>query len=117
MISNGLGRVRSRGGPVGSQRKTGSFSFPGTALGPIKGFDASNLACPQAVSGGRNFSFTASMPRVSGTLSRGYCIQIPDRSCERAEVAAGALEVPDGSLVWAAVIGEKPSTIIRIAIE
>lgn len=102
---------------MGSQRRTGSFSFPGTALGPIKGYAASNLACPQAVSGERNFSFTASIPRAPGTLSRGYCIQIPDRSCERAGDAldgvSAALAVPDLSAVWANAIEEKARNSAR----
>jgi hypothetical protein len=120
-ISNGLGRVRSLGGAVGLQRKTGSFSLPGMALGPIRGLVASNFACPHAVNGGRNFSFTASMPRPPGRSLRGYCIQTADRSCERAEPAAGAWVVADCSLdcslVWANVTGENANTIPSTGIE
>src|SRR5579863_6210752 len=90
MISNGLGRLRSFGGPSGSQRKAGLFSSPGTALGPTKGFAASNFAFPQGVKGGRVLSSTAFMPGTPGTSPSGYCIQTPDRSCDRAGVAAGA---------------------------
>src|ERR1700676_270309 len=83
MISNGFGRLRILGGPSGSQCKVGAFSLPATAVGPCVGFAASNLACPQGVNGGRNLSSMAFMPGTPGTGPSGYCIQTPDRSCER----------------------------------
>src|ERR1700688_4800896 len=91
MISNGLGRLRSFGGPSGSQRNSGLFSTPGTALGPTKGFALSNFAFPQGVNGGRVLLLTAFIPGTPGTSPSGYCIQTPDRSCDRAGAGAGVV--------------------------
>src|ERR1700732_4607309 len=89
MISNGLGRLRTLGGPSGSQCKVGAFSWAGTGGGPFIGLAASNRACPQGVNGGRNLSSMAFMPGTPGAGPSGYCIQTPERSCDRAEVASG----------------------------
>src|ERR1700686_4127045 len=88
-ISNGLGRLRSFGGPSGSHLNSGLFSTPGTALGPTKGFAASNFVWPQGVKGGRVLLLTAFMPGTPGTSPSGYCIQTPDRSCDKAGVCEG----------------------------
>src|SRR5271169_4094768 len=88
MISSGLGRLRSFGGPSGSHRNSGLFSSAGTALGPTNGFAASNFAFPQGVKGGRVLLLTAFIPGTPGTSPSGYCIQTPDRSCDRVGVAA-----------------------------
>src|SRR5260221_7199143 len=121
MISNGLGRMRDFGTLSGSQRKDGLFSLPAMALGPMKGTAASNLACPHGVKGGRVFS---SIPVTMGTpptLSSGYCIQTPPRSCDMAGVAVGvaarALVIPEGWLVCANNIREKAATAPRAASE
>src|SRR5690349_20815215 len=110
-ISKGLGRISDFGTASGSQRRDGLFSLPATARGPMKGTAASNLACPHAVKGGRVFS---SIPVTMGTpftLSSGYCIHTPLRSCDREGVvegaSAGALVVTEGWLVCASRMGEK----------
>src|SRR5216683_8374723 len=91
MISNGLGRLRSFGGPSGSQRNSGLFSTPGIALGPTKGLASSNFAFPQGVRGGRVLLLTAFIPGTPGTSPSGYCIQTPDRSCDRTRAGAGVV--------------------------
>src|ERR1700687_480261 len=99
------------GGPLGSQCKAALSSAPPTALGPMRGLAASNFVCPQGVKGGRTLSSTPFMRAKPGAVPSGYCIQTPDRSCDRAGLvegaAAGALFVPDGELFWAKTPGEK----------
>src|ERR1700722_5774298 len=82
-ISHGLGRTKTCGGPLGSQRRAELSSLPATAFSPDKGFAASTCACPQGVNGGLKCSFTPFIPGVPGTSPSRYCIQTPDRSCER----------------------------------
>src|ERR1700739_1197971 len=89
MISNGLGRLRTLGGPSGSQCKVGAFSFPATALGPCIANAASYFACPQGVRGGRRLSSIAFIPGTPFTTPSGYCIQTPERSCGRGAAASG----------------------------
>src|ERR1700733_2482978 len=94
------------GTPSGWQRKTeGSFSLPGTALGPSCGYVVSNRACPQGVSGGRAFSSMAPEP--------GYSIHMPDKSCDRAAGVAESLAGSDCSLVCAKSAGENASATNR----
>jgi len=108
MISNGLGRLRSFGGPSGSQRSSGLFSWPGMALGPTNGFAASNFALPHGVKGGRVRLDTAFIPGTPGTSPSGYCIQTPERSCDKAGDAGCAVScgcvVPGGLFDWAGAV-------------
>src|SRR5580692_7697513 len=108
MISNGLGSTRDFGTASGSQCSAGLFSLPATALGPTSGAEASNLAWPHGVKGGRSFSSIPSMCVE-------YGIHTPDRSRERAvagaEEAAGVWTDADGLLACAKV----PSTKTSIA--
>src|SRR5579871_3135938 len=75
------------------------------ARGPTRGLAASNLACPQGVSGGRVRLLTAFMPGTPGTSPSGYCIHTPERSCESGPLGvsdavgpAGAAACPFGTL-------------------
>src|ERR1700676_1367878 len=110
-ISHGLGRIRSCGGPLGSQCSAALSSWPPTARGPINGLAVSNFACPQGVKGGRVRSSTPFMRANAGSVPSANCIQTPERSCElpclAAELAAGDFLVSDGLLAWAKTTGEK----------
>src|SRR5882762_8570066 len=113
----GLGRIRSWGGPLGSQCNAALSSAPPTALGPIKGLAASNFACPQDVKEGRTRSSTPFMRANPGSVPSAYCIQIPDRSWESGEAAAGAtaggLVVLDREPFWASTFGKRVSVATR----